>query len=74
MIQIAQKVLAPRRTDDVRLLLQIHDELIFEVKDDIIKGSRAGDTAQHGVGISSARAYPCRRAQASGGDRCDFFI
>jgi len=37
MIRIAREVLAPRRTDDVRLLLQIHDELIFEVKDAIIK-------------------------------------
>lgn len=37
MIRIDQKVLAPRRDDDVRLLLQIHDELIFEVKDVIIK-------------------------------------
>ncbi|MBI5913195.1 DNA polymerase I [Candidatus Azambacteria bacterium] len=37
MIRIAREVLAPRHTDDVRLLLQIHDELIFEVKDDIIK-------------------------------------
>lgn len=37
MIHVAREVLAPRRDDDARLLLQIHDELIFEIKDAIIK-------------------------------------
>jgi len=37
MIHIDRQILAARRDDDVRLLLQIHDELIFEIKDGIIK-------------------------------------
>ena len=37
MVRVAQEVLAKHAHDDVRLLLQIHDELIFEVKDDILK-------------------------------------
>ncbi|MCR4322709.1 MAG: DNA polymerase I [Candidatus Azambacteria bacterium] len=37
MIRVARDVLSLRRDEGVRLLLQIHDELIFEVKDDIIK-------------------------------------
>lgn len=37
MVRVAQEVLAKHAHEDVRLLLQIHDELIFEVKDDILK-------------------------------------
>lgn len=37
MVEIAKYIKAKKITDDVKMLLQIHDELVFEVKDSEVK-------------------------------------
>ena len=37
MVRIADDLKKRKREDDVRMLIQVHDELVFEIKDELIK-------------------------------------